>query len=159
MEEFFEFFEFCKGRGLNTFSITLSGFSFIGSFIALTYNHFSVVVQQEQIENWIVIAERLGVPFILLLGLLFSFWKLISSVAPFIIKQVEDLISIPKEQLELERIERKEQQDRWDELHKEDLERMNRQEKLLIDTISSLTILTGRVEDLIDIMKNTYSEK
>lgn len=82
-----------------------------------------------------------------------------SSVAPFLIKQVEDLISIPKEQLELERIERKEQQDRWDELHKEDLERMNRQEKLLVDTMSSLTLLTGRVEDLIDIIKNTYSEK
>jgi len=131
----------CKDTGMNSNLISAYGASVIFSFIGIVYNYFQQATSPID-EGWLLVAERLGIPFVLLVALLVSLWKLVKGITPFLIKQLEKIISLPMEQLSLERTERKEQQ-----------AMIEKQQQLLVDVINSINKLT----DKIDVFINIYS--
>lgn len=110
--------------------------SVIGSFIGLVYYMPAQETFPTTAEFWAALVERLGVPLIFLVFLMWSIVRAGQKVWPFLQKQVEVLISIPEQQLTSERMEKREQRALY--------------EKSIDELVKSINNLTKRFDTFLE---------
>lgn len=125
-----------RGNLFMNSGVYLNFASVIGSFIGLVYSLPAQEPVPTTAEFWATIVERLGVPLLFLVFLMWSIIKASQKVWPFLQKQIESLIALPKEQVENERRERKEQKELY--------------EKSLAELVKSIESLTKRFDAFLE---------
>ena len=110
------------------------------------------VYLQSSSNEWIDIIERLGIPGVFLLGILYLMGKAGKTVWPFIKSEVERLISVPIEVIEYQRVT-------GEKHRKEFTEILEKQIQVFDRAIDSLTVLHQKIDALLDTTKQKEVKK
>ena len=121
-------------------------------FVGLVY---SLLPQSGDLETVLAIIERLGVPLVFLVGLLWVLWRGMKELLPFMKDQ---FITSPRQQLSEEKQERRDSQKRFEEIvdkvsekHNETILQINDQNNATLNKFSdALKDLTESLERILN---------